>query len=85
MADPQPRQPGFGDAVRLIRRQKGLTQEALADRADVHATWVSELEMGRLNPTLASVKSVASGLGVRLVELAALTEEMDARRAGEPT
>jgi transcriptional regulator with XRE-family HTH domain len=42
----------FGLAVRKYRTEAGLTQEALAERAGLHATYVGMVERGIRNPTL---------------------------------
>ncbi|MGA2514610.1 MAG: helix-turn-helix transcriptional regulator, partial [Candidatus Limnocylindrales bacterium] len=39
----------FGAAVRALRTRRGLTQEALAERAQLHRTYVTEVELGRRN------------------------------------
>lgn len=42
----------FGRRVRARRQQLGLSQEALAERADLHWTYVGQVERGRRNLTL---------------------------------
>ena len=53
-----------------------MSQEELAHRADMHPTWISQLESGRSNPSWATVRRIAAGLGVPLDRLAALAEEL---------
>ena len=37
----------FGDAVRALRREAGLTQEQLADKTGLHVTYIAGIETGR--------------------------------------
>ena len=43
-----------------------LSQEALGHRAEIHPTWISHIESGRINPTWGNVRRIAIGLGVPL-------------------
>jgi transcriptional regulator with XRE-family HTH domain len=70
-------QPGLALAVRELRTARGLSQEELANRSGVHLTWIGRLESGRINPSWATTKRVARGLGVPHSTLAALGAEMD--------
>lgn len=55
----------FGDNVRRLRRDRGLTQEALAERSNLHLNFVGRLERGQiLSPELISMLKLAAGLGV---------------------
>jgi transcriptional regulator with XRE-family HTH domain len=59
----------FGRVVRDLRESKGLTQEELADRAGISATYVGFIERGDSVPTLTVILEIADGLGVRAAEL----------------
>lgn len=59
----------FGTRVRELRRQKGLTQEQLAERADLHVTYISGIETGSRNPSLTAIAALAKGFGISLSEL----------------
>ena len=59
----------FGLAVRWRREEKGLSQETLADRAGIHRTYVSSIELGKVRLGLDIAQKVAAGLGVPLHEL----------------
>lgn len=76
---PEP-QPELGRAIRKLRRDRDLSQEALARSADLHATYISRLEAGT-NPAWGTVRRVADGLGVRVSEIALLAEELEERKA----
>jgi transcriptional regulator with XRE-family HTH domain len=59
----------FGEAVRALRHEAGLTQEQLADRSGLHVTYIAGIETGRRNPSLKSIVAFADGLGVAASEL----------------
>lgn len=69
----------FGDIVRTLRQSRGLSQEALADRAGLHRTYISLLERGLRNPSLTVIQQLAAALKVRLVDL---VKDLDARSDG---
>jgi transcriptional regulator with XRE-family HTH domain len=71
-------QPGLGRAIRELRTERGLSQEELGLRAEIHPTWVSHLESGRNNPAWGSVRRIAAALDVKISELAALAEQREA-------
>jgi transcriptional regulator with XRE-family HTH domain len=54
----------FGRRVRARRDELGLTQEALADRAHLHWTFVGQVERGRRNLTLHNILKLASALDI---------------------
>lgn len=54
----------FGEHVRALRRKAGLTQEELAERADLHRTYLAGIEAGARNVGLVNLVYLAKGLGV---------------------
>jgi transcriptional regulator with XRE-family HTH domain len=70
-------QPGLGQAIKQLREERVLSQEALGHAAGIHPTWISHIESGRNNPAWGSVKRIAQALGVTVSELAALAEELE--------
>jgi len=64
----------FGRRVRALRLRRRLTQEGLAERADLHATYVGYIERGECNVTIKTAVAIARALGVRS---AALLEGID--------
>jgi transcriptional regulator with XRE-family HTH domain len=75
-------QIGLGKAIRKLRQEEKLSQEALGNRAEIHPTWISHIESGRINPTWGNVRRIAKGLDAPLEQLAALAEEFE-RQLGE--
>lgn len=72
-------QIGLGKAIRAFRQESKLSQEALGQRADIHPTWISHIESGRINPTWGNVRRIARGLGVELSQLAARAEDLESK------
>jgi XRE family transcriptional regulator, regulator of sulfur utilization len=68
----------FGEAVRRLRRAKGLSQERLADLCGLHGVYVGVIERGEKNVTIVTADRVATALGVTLWEL---LREANAERA----
>lgn len=56
----------LGSNVQRLRREKGLSQEELADLAGLHRTYVSGVERGVRNPTLTVIDRLARALGVEM-------------------
>jgi len=52
-----------------IRREKGLTQEEVADRSGYSQQYLSSLERGHRNPTVITLFELAQALGVSHVAL----------------
>lgn len=75
-------QIGLGKAIRELRTESQLSQETLGHRAEIHPTWISHIESGRINPTWGNVRRIARGLKVPLSQLADLAEDFE-RQLGE--
>jgi transcriptional regulator with XRE-family HTH domain len=76
-ASAEPPQIALGRAVRLRREETGLSQEALADAADLDATSIRGLERGIANPTWDVADRVSRALGLSLHELARMADELE--------
>lgn len=61
----------FAANVRRLRIAAGLSQEALAERADLHRTYVSSVERAERNVSLENIFRLAEALGVDPRELLA--------------
>ncbi|MDP9412517.1 MAG: helix-turn-helix domain-containing protein [Pseudomonadota bacterium] len=55
--------------LRNLRQAKGLSQEAFADEAGLHRTYISDLERGSRNPTIMVVEKIAQALDVPVGKL----------------
>jgi len=59
----------LGEAIRVRRQALGLSQEQVADKAGVHRTYLSDIERGTRNITVAMLNQVAMALDVELANL----------------
>jgi Predicted transcriptional regulators len=59
----------FGKRLRELRKERGLSQEDFAARCGLDRTYVSGMERGVRNPSLAVIDTLAVALGIRLEEL----------------
>jgi transcriptional regulator with XRE-family HTH domain len=70
-ADPR---VAFGHAVRKLRHSKGISQEKLADLAEIHRTYIGDVERGVRNISLLNMSKIAAALEV---SLSRLVQEME--------
>ena len=59
----------FGKAVRRRRRELDLSQEELAERAELHRTYLSDIERGEGNPSLEIIEKLANALDISVASL----------------
>jgi len=59
----------FGEKVRELRKEKGLSQEELSFKADLHRTYIGMIERAEKNITLANIEKIAKALGVDIKKL----------------
>lgn len=74
MADQRRSRPGtgrhvFGERIRALRQERGLSQERLAELAGMHRTYLSSLERGERNVGLDNIYAIAEALGVPPADL----------------
>ncbi|MFP5383962.1 MAG: helix-turn-helix transcriptional regulator [Gammaproteobacteria bacterium] len=66
----------FGRAVKARRAEVGITQEDLADKAEVARSFVSAMERGEKAPTIRTVWRLASALHCKPSDLWLTTERL---------
>jgi len=71
-------QHALGHAVKQHREELGITQETLANDSGLHQRWISNVETGKRNPSYASLRRLAAGLGRTASELLARAEQIEA-------
>lgn len=59
----------LGERIRATRKEHNVTQERLAELADLNLSYMSEIERGRANVSLCIVNSIAEALGISIAEL----------------
>ena len=66
----------LGSAVRQLRKEAGLTQQELADKAGVPAEKLRQIESGGVDADWGTLRQLAYALDTALPELFRLTEEL---------
>jgi transcriptional regulator with XRE-family HTH domain len=64
----------FGFAVKVRREELGLTQEDLAEKAQLHRTYISDIERGSRNVSLINIEHLAEALSLAMSDLFKLVE-----------
>ena len=59
----------FGERLRELRTERGLSQEAFAHEAGLDRTYISGIERGRRNVSIRNVERLAIALGLSISEL----------------
>jgi transcriptional regulator with XRE-family HTH domain len=70
----------LGKRVRTLRENRGMSQERLAEAAELHWTYISGIERGRRNPGLNTLARLAHALGIPVSQLLSRLEA-DAKRS----
>jgi transcriptional regulator with XRE-family HTH domain len=69
----------FGDAIRAIRKEQGISQEALALKCSLDRSYYGAVERGERNVSLANIVRVAEALQTPAAIIFARAEALDAR------
>jgi len=64
----------FGASVQKLRSGPGISQEELAERADLHRTYIAGIERDARNLTLVTIEKLAKALGVSITNLLSETK-----------
>ena len=59
----------FGIILKKKRKRRGLSQEELAEIADLHRTYISDIERGVRNPTITTIFTLCKALNTTPTEL----------------
>jgi transcriptional regulator with XRE-family HTH domain len=69
----------LGRAIKRLRKEAGLTQQQLAERAQVPVNELRQIEQGRVSPDWGTVRYLAYSMAVKLPDVFRLTEELETR------
>ena len=59
----------FGEKIKEIRVEKGLSQEELASLCRLHRTYISDIERGGRNVSIENIEKIANALEINPSEL----------------
>jgi transcriptional regulator with XRE-family HTH domain len=59
----------FGEKIKEYRKLKGLSQEQLAEKANLHRTYIGMIERAEKNITLLNIEKIANALDVKITDL----------------
>ncbi|NOU99788.1 helix-turn-helix domain-containing protein [Paenibacillus planticolens] len=65
----------IGEKIRILRLQKGLSQEQLALHAGLNTSYLGQVERGEKNPTIKTLDKIACGLDTSIENLIAGSEQ----------
>ena len=63
------------ETIKALRKQKGVSQEKLADAIDSHQVYISEIEKGKKIPSLTILHNIAIFFNIPLTELVSMIEK----------
>ena len=72
---PKPSHKALGAAIKQLREDQGLLQADLAEKTGLHASYVSDIERGKRNPTWTVLSQFAKAFGIKLSELVQQAEQ----------
>ena len=64
----------FGERIRELRKEKNLSQEELAFKADLHRTYIGMIERAEKNITLLNVEKLSTALEIETYKLLIFNE-----------
>jgi len=71
----------LGKAIRELREARGLTLDALAEKAGMHTTYLSRIERAHSSPTWEKISALAEALDLPVSAIATAAEAQTAKRA----
>jgi transcriptional regulator with XRE-family HTH domain len=74
-----PRHRALGDALRALRKARGLSQEALGDHTGLSANYIGDTERGERSVSVRVLWQLADGLGIPASELLREAEKQNKR------
>jgi transcriptional regulator with XRE-family HTH domain len=61
--------------IRDLRKLKGMSQEILAEKANLHPSLIGKMERGEINPTIISLEKIAKAFNISLAELLSFPDD----------
>jgi len=61
--------------IRELRKMKKMSQENLAEKANLHPTLIGKIERAEINPTIGSLEKITKALNISLAELLTFSDD----------
>jgi len=61
--------------IKDLRKLKGMSQEILAEKANLHPSLIGKMERGEINPTIISLEKIAKAFNISLAELISFPDD----------
>jgi len=65
----------FGQRVRQLRKAKNLSQEQLAEKANLHPTFIGKIERAEINPSIITLEKIAQAFSIPLSQLLSFPDD----------
>ena len=59
----------YGERLRILRRERGFTQEEVALRADITTSYYGQIERGTANPSVALLEKICAVMGISISDI----------------
>ncbi|MDR1453279.1 MAG: helix-turn-helix domain-containing protein [Candidatus Margulisbacteria bacterium] len=69
----------IGSTIRTLRKKQGLSMEQLADKANIHLTYLAQIEKGQRNLSIKSFWQLAAALSIKPVSLLPENRQINTR------
>ena len=66
----------FGNAIRHLRTEMGLSQEQFAEKCGLHRTYIGQIERGERNPSLINIEKFSLACDIELSKLFEICEQL---------
>jgi transcriptional regulator with XRE-family HTH domain len=65
----------FGQRIRQLRQAKNLSQEQLAEKANLHPTFIGKIERAEINPSIVTLEKIAQAFNMPLSQLLSFPDD----------
>lgn len=59
----------YGDRLKQLRKERGLSQEEMALRADITTSYYGQLERGQANPSIALLEKICAVMNIQIADI----------------
>ena len=59
----------LGGKIKILRKSRGVSQEDLAKQSEITRTYLTQIENGKVNPSIGKIKKISENLNISLCEM----------------